>query len=89
VMAFLAITALGCVAILVIPRFTQRWQALNQYEHEHAVPPEGARVSDFKDPHSVPASDDPRRRSSHGYDPTPLANGEHQQPVAPHAAHLP
>jgi hypothetical protein len=83
VLAFLLVTALGCVAILVVPRFTQRWRALNQYEHG-----ERQDLPDFDAPYSVPDSKhdhDP----SHGYDPTPLAGDEHQHPVAPRAAHLP
>jgi hypothetical protein len=83
VLAFLVVTALGCVAILVIPRFTQRWRALNQYEHdgEQLHPRKG-----FDSPYSVPTSE---HRPSHGYDPTPLAGDEHQRSVAPRAAHLP
>lgn len=84
-LAFLAITALGCVGILVIPRFTQRWRALNRYEH--AEPNEQAHIPGFDNPYAVPPPE-PRHQSSHGYDPTPLANGEHHEPVAPHAAPL-
>jgi len=83
VLAFLAITALGCVAILVIPRFTKRWRALNQYEHA-----EQQHIPGFDTPYSVPVAEQ-EHHPSHGYDPTPLAGGEHQPPVAPHAAQLP
>lgn len=83
VLAFLAVTAIGCTAILVIPRFTQRWRALNQYEHA-----EQQHIPGFDTPYSVPVAEQ-EHHPSHGYDPTPLASGEHPQPVAPHAAHLP
>lgn len=83
VLAFLAVTALGCTAILVIPRFTQRWRALNQYEHG-----EQQHIPGFETPYSVPVTEQDQH-PSHGYDPTPLASSEHQHPVAPHAAHLP
>jgi len=83
VLAFLVVTALGCVAILVIPRFTQRWRALNQYDHG-----DQRHVPGFEAPFPVPASEHDRH-PSHGYDPTPLAGDEHQHSVAPRAAHLP
>ena len=81
VLAFLIVTALGCVAILVVPRFTQRWRALNQYEHDERRHPR----TSFDAPYSVPTSE---HHPSHGYDPT-LAGDEHQHPVAPRAAHQP
>jgi hypothetical protein len=81
-LAFLAVTAIGCALILVVPRFTQRWRSLNQAEHDKpaAQPHPG-----FDNPYAV----DPAHgaHTSHGYDPTPL-NGEHHEPVAPHAAPL-
>jgi hypothetical protein len=80
-LAFLAVTAIGCAAILVVPRFTQRWRALNQ--SERMAPAEQPQVASFENPYPVP---DPEHHPGHGYDPTPLASGEHQ---APHAAHLP
>jgi hypothetical protein len=84
VLAFLLVTALGCVAILVVPRFTQRWRALNQYEHG-----DQQHIADFETPYSVPVPERDDHHPSHGYDPTPLAGDEHQHPVAPRAAHLP
>jgi hypothetical protein len=84
-LAFLAITAIGCAAILFIPRFSQRWRALNQSEHEHAAEQaEQAHIASFESPY--PVQETPPHHPSHGYDPTPLAGGEQQ---APHAAHLP
>jgi hypothetical protein len=83
VLAFLVVTALGCTAILVIPRFTQRWRALNQFEHG-----DRQHLPDFDTPYSVPVPGQ-EHHPSHGYDPTPLAGDEHQHPVAPRAAHLP
>jgi hypothetical protein len=84
ILAFLVVTALGCVAILVIPRFTQRWRALNQYEHA-----DQQHIPGFETPYSVPTPGQKHHPPSHGYDPTPLAGDEHQRPVAPRAAHLP
>lgn len=83
VLAFLLVTALGCIAILVIPRFTQRWRALNQFEHGDRQD-----IPDFDTPYSVPVPGQ-EHHPSHGYDPTPLAGDEHQHSVAPRAAHLP
>ncbi len=37
-LAFLAVLVLGCAAILVVPRFTQRWRALSQVEDEELRP---------------------------------------------------
>jgi hypothetical protein len=84
-LAFLAITAMGCAAILVVPRFTQRWRSLNQAEHDEPASQPG-----FDNPYAAdraPAAQ-PQHHPSRGYDPTPLVNGEHHEPVAPHAAPL-
>jgi hypothetical protein len=85
-LAFLAVTAIGCAAILVVPRITQRWRSLNQAEHDR--PAAGANPSGFDNPYVVDAAQAPQPKShpSHGYEPTPLVGGE--QPVAPHAAPL-
>lgn len=82
-LAFLAVTAMGCAAILVVPRFTQRWRSLNQAEHDPAAQ---ADAPGFESPYAVDPAHAPH--PSHGYDPTPLVNGEHHEPVAPHAAPL-
>jgi capsular polysaccharide biosynthesis protein len=84
VLAFLVVMALGCIAILFVPRFTQRWRALNQYEQG-----DKQHIPDFETPYSVPVRKHDDHHPSHGYDPTPLAGDEHQHPVAPRAAHLP
>lgn len=88
-LAFLAITALGCAAILVVPRFAERWRALGQVEHKD--PTGQARVAPIEGPHSSDSAHtpQPQHRPSGGHDLTPLANGEHYEPVAPHAARLP
>lgn len=78
-LAFLAITGMGCAAILVVPRFTQRWRSLNQAEHD-----EPGR-SGFDDDYAGPAG---APQPSRGYEPTPLVSGEHHEPVTPHAAPL-
>jgi hypothetical protein len=78
-LAFLAITAMGCAAILVVPRFTQRWRSLNQAEHD--APGRTGFDDDYAGPARAP-------HSSHDYEPTPLVSGEHHEPVTPHAAPL-
>lgn len=86
-LAFLAVLVLGCAAILVVPRFTQRWRALNQVEHDELL--DKARLLDLDDRQAkTPAAAPPHRPKGGGFDPTPLVNGEHQEPAAPHAAHL-
>lgn len=85
-LAFLAVLILGCAAILVVPRFTQRWRVLNQVEHDELL--DKARHPDFDDPYaSDPPAPAPHRPKGGGFDPTPLVS-EHQEPAAPHAAHL-
>lgn len=89
-LAFLTITGLGCAMILVLPRFAQRWRALDQVERVEPV--KGAHaVPDFPVPNAseakppvapVPQSHHPDR----GYDPAPLANGEHRDPITGRAA---
>ena len=86
-LAFLAILVLGCAAILVVPRFTQRWRALSQVEHDELLDKArllGVDDSEANDPVAPP----PHRPKGGGFDPTPLVHGEHQEPAAPHAAHL-
>lgn len=87
-LAFLAVLVLGCAAILVVPRFTQRWRALNQVEHDELL--DKARLLGVDDHQANdPAAPAPHRPTGGGFDPTPLVNGEHhQESVAPHAAHL-
>lgn len=86
-LAFLAVLILGCAAILVVPRFTQRWRALSQVEHDELL--DKARLLGLDDPQAKePAAPPPHRSMSGGFDPTPLVNGERQEPPAPHAAHL-
>jgi len=87
-LAFLAVLVLGCAAILVVPRFTQRWRALNQVEYDELR--DKARLLGVDDPQgNDPAAPPPHRPKGGGFDPTPLVNGEHhQEPAAPHAAHL-
>lgn len=87
-LAFLAVLILGCAAILVVPRFIQRWKTLNQAEHEEQLDKESH--PDFKGTHaSGPAPPpQPHRPTGGGFDPTPLVNSEHQEPAAPRAAHL-
>jgi capsular polysaccharide biosynthesis protein len=86
-LAFLAVLILGCAAILVVPRFIQRWKTLNQVEHDEQLDKEshpdfkGTRVSGPPPPH-------PHRPTGGGFDPTPLVNSEHQEPAPPRAAHL-
>lgn len=81
-LAFLAVTAMGCAAILVVPRFTQRWRSLNQAEHDQPA----AQAASFDNPYVADPAHAPH--PSHGYDPTPLVSGEHHEPVTPHAAPL-
>jgi len=86
-LAFLAILALGCASILVVPRFIQRWRALNQVEHDQLL--DKARLLDLDDTQAnEPPAPPPHRPKGGGFDPTPLVNGERQEPAAPHAAHL-
>lgn len=85
-LAFLAILVLGCAAILVVPRFTQRWLALNQVEHDELL--DKARLLGVDSKANDPTIPPPHRPKEGGFDPTPLVHGEHQEPAAPHAAHL-
>lgn len=52
VLAFLVVFGLGCAAILVIPRFVQRWHALDYADYadhpEPAQPPHPAHHDDFE-----------------------------------------
>jgi hypothetical protein len=86
-LAFLAVLILGCAAILVVPRFIQRWKTLNQVEHEEQLDKESH--PDFKGTRaSGPPPPQPHRPTGGGFDPTPLVNSEHQEPAPPRAAHL-
>jgi hypothetical protein len=86
-LAFLAVLILGCAAILVFPRFLQRWKALNQVEHDEQLDKESH--SDFKGTHANgPPPPQPHRPTGGGFDPTPLVNSEHQEPAPARAAHL-
>jgi hypothetical protein len=87
-LAFLAVLVLGCAAILVVPRFTQRWRALSQVEHDELR--DKARLLDLDDRQAddSPSAPPPHRPKGGGFDPTPLVNGEHQEPAAPRAAQL-
>jgi hypothetical protein len=86
-LAFLAVLILGCAAILVVPRFTQRWRALSQVEHDELL--DKARLLGLDDSQANdPAAPPPHRPKGGGFDPTPLVPSEHQEPAAPHAAHL-
>lgn len=86
-LAFLAVLGLGCAAILVIPRFAQRWRALGEAER---LEPGDDSDDDYVDPYLLdrPRAPQPPDRD-HGYDPTPQANGEHREPIAGHAASAP
>lgn len=75
VLAFLLVLGLGCAAILLVPTFAQRWRALNDVEYADAE-------LDHERRGPVDIQDAP----SHGYDPTPLANGEPRDHIAPHPA---
>lgn len=92
-LAFLTIIGLGCAAILVLPRFVQRWRALDQVERVEPV--KGAHaVPDFPVPNAGQAQPpvqpvQPVQQPHHpdrGYDPAPLANGEHRDPITGRAA---
>jgi hypothetical protein len=86
-LAFIAILILGCAAILVVPRFVQRWRTLSEVEHDELAEKGKAHRPDFDDPYtSDPSAPKPHRPG--GFDPTPLVGGEHQESAAPHAAHL-
>ena len=75
VLAFLLVFGLGCAAILLVPTFAQRWRALDDVEYADAELDHGHHATPV-DLHNAP----------HGYDPTPLANGEPRDHIAPHAA---
>jgi hypothetical protein len=86
-LAFLAILILGCAAILVVPRFTQRWRTLSQVEHDEML--DKARLHGLDDDQANgPTTPPPHRPGGGAFDPRPLVKGEHQEPAAPHAAHL-
>jgi len=73
VLAFLLVFGLGCAAILLVPSFAQRWRALDDVEYADASHPQ----DDAHLHHDT---------LPHAYDPTPLANGEAREHIAPHAA---
>jgi hypothetical protein len=73
VLAFLLVFGLGCAAILLVPSFAQRWRALDDVEYAD----ENRAQADAQLHHET---------HSHGYDPTPLANGETREHIAPRAA---
>jgi capsular polysaccharide biosynthesis protein len=75
VLAFLLVLGLGCAAILLVPTFAQRWRALNDVEY-----------ADAELDHDRRGPVDIQDAPSHGYDPTPLANGEPRDHIAPHPA---
>jgi uncharacterized protein (UPF0333 family) len=75
VLAFFLVFLLGCAAILLVPTFAQRWRALDDVEYADAELGHGHHATPV-DLHNAP----------HGYDPTPLANGEPRDHIAPHAA---
>ena len=60
-LAFLAVLVLGCAAILVIPRFTQRWRALNQVEHDELLDKARLLGIDNTQAHQDPPASPPHR----------------------------
>jgi hypothetical protein len=76
VLAFFVVFGLGCAAILLVPTFAQRWRALDDVEYANSSLGHD-HPSDPVDLHDAPP---------HSYDPTPLANGEPREHIAPHAA---
>ncbi len=72
-LAFLVVFGLGCAAILVVPRFVQRWHALDYADYGTPAP---APVPDPIEPH----------HSGHDFEAARLRNGETGEPMAPHAA---
>jgi hypothetical protein len=72
ILAFLVVFGLGCAAILVVPRFIQRWHALDYADYAaHPEPP--------TQPH-------PHPHQESEFDPARISNGEHRDSLGPHAA---
>jgi len=69
-LAFLVVFGLGCAAILVIPRFVQRWHALDYADYaEHPAPPAA-----------------PPHHHHDDFDPRLTGSDEPRDPLGPHAA---
>jgi hypothetical protein len=75
VLAFLLVFGLGCAAILLVPSFARRWRALDDVEY-----------ADASRAHADAEAHLHHDTLPHAYDPTPLANGEAREHIAPHAA---
>jgi hypothetical protein len=80
-LAFLVVFGLGCAAILVVPGFVQRWRTLDRVDRDAP----GA-DDNYREGFTDLTSDSPRPQKHPGFDPTPLANGDSREPIAPRAA---
>lgn len=73
-LAFLAVFALGCAAILMVPGFVRRWRALDDVDRAHAA---GA----YPQPVNGAAGAQPQ-----GYDAAPRVEGDPIEPLTRHPA---
>lgn len=74
-LAFLAVFALGCAAILLVPGFARRWRALDDVDRAHATEPYPQPVA-----HAVDA------QAAHGYEATQRVEGDPIEPLTRHPA---
>jgi hypothetical protein len=79
-LAFLAVAALGCAAILIVPGFVRRWRALDDVERAHH------HRAGFADPFPAPVADPPPPQADHGDEASPLVEEETREPLTRHSA---
>jgi hypothetical protein len=77
VLAFLAVTGLGCAAILLVPGFARRWRALDDVDRAHDQA--------FAESYQAAAVDHAPPLTSDGYEAVPV-EGESREPLARHPA---
>lgn len=74
-LAFLAVFALGCAAILLVPGFARRWRALDDVDRAHAA-------ESYPQPVATAEA-----QAAHGYDATaPRVEGDTVEPLTRHPA---
>jgi len=74
-LVFLAVAGLGCAAILLIPGFIRRWHALDDVDRAH-------HAAAYADSYPTPVADPLATQAGHGYDATPVPEGESREPLA-------